>query len=102
MNFKDETGFGKWLRSERFEYNIEGYSDYYTTYGTTSICYYLDNKNIRIGLISDNGGSRLGIIYPIITDTDAPRPLKYTYLPEPKDYKHYLDVLSGNEKPNWN
>ena len=102
MNFKDETGFGKWLRLEGFEYTIEGYSDYYTTYGTTSICYYQKEKFIRIGLIGQQGGARLGILNFTVCEPSAPRPLKYTYLPEPNDYRHYMNVFLGIEKPIWN
>lgn len=101
MNFKDETGFGKWLRLNGWGYIIEGSSDYYTSYGTTSICYTFEDKWIRIGLIGQESGARIGLVHFNIFNYDAPRPLKYTYLPEADSYKHYMNVLLGTEAPIW-
>jgi len=97
MKFKDQTGFEIYLESQGFKAVGNYDSDYYNTYNHCSRRYDKGDKSIFFGLM--DRPTRIGITHPIVykvsEDSTRYEPnFKYTYLPEPNQYKEYLDALT--------
>jgi hypothetical protein len=93
---KDITGFEKYLWENGYE--LKASSDYFNTYSGCSRAWSKNESTIYVGLIDKP--TRIGITHPTVAmikevdnGVEFSLDMKYTYLPEPNQYKEFEDKL---------